>query len=117
MGNGRVAIPIRPNFKSTKPTIDKECLDIIAWLSPLDFWKKQNDVFVKHQEGTGKWMLDSKEFNDWLLGSGMTLWCPGIRMIILDNLRRMCALTDRGQLVPARRYLRIVSSLYLRNKD
>jgi len=40
--------------------------DIMAWLSPLDFWKKQNDdTFVKYQERTGKWMLDSKEFNDW----------------------------------------------------
>jgi hypothetical protein len=93
MGGGRVAIPIHPNFRRAKLAIDKECLDIIAWLSPLDFWKKQNDVFVKHQEGTGKWMLASKEFNDWLLGSGTTLWCPGIRMIILDNLRHV-SLTD-----------------------
>lgn len=89
MGSGRVAIPIHPNFKRAKPVIDKECLDIMAWLSPLDFLKKQNDVFVKHQEGTGEWILDSKEFNDWLLGSGTTLWCPGIRTFTLDNLRRM----------------------------
>ncbi|KIN08970.1 hypothetical protein OIDMADRAFT_110360, partial [Oidiodendron maius Zn] len=64
--------------RELNPSTDKECLDIMAWLSPLDFWKKQNDVFVKRQEGTGEWILDSKEFNDWLFGSGTTLWFPGI---------------------------------------
>jgi hypothetical protein len=72
--------------RSTKIVIDKESLDIVAWLSPLHFETKHKDVFSRHQEGTGKWMLDSKEFNDWFSGSGRTLWCPGIRMITFNNI-------------------------------
>jgi hypothetical protein len=72
--------------RSAKIVIDKESLDIVAWLSPLHFKIKHKDVFSRYQEGTGKWMLDSKEFNDWFSGSGRTLWCPGIRMITLNNI-------------------------------
>lgn len=72
--------------RSTKIVIDKESLDIVTWLSPLHFETMQKDIFSRHQEGTGKWMLDSKEFNDWFSGSGRTLWCPGIRMITLNNI-------------------------------
>lgn len=56
---------------------------IIDWLSPLDFWTKQDDIFNRHQEGTGQWLLYSDEFRNWLSGTGNTLWCPGIRMFIL----------------------------------
>ena len=64
---------------------------IADWLSPLNFWTKQNDTFDRRQEGTGKWLLDSDEFRDWLSGTGNTLWCPGIRMINPTNeLRVVC---------------------------
>jgi hypothetical protein len=72
--------------RSTKIVIDKESPDIVAWLSPLHFETQQKDVFSRHQEGTGKWMLNSKEFNDWFSESGRTLWCPGIRMITFNNI-------------------------------
>ena len=82
----KVIILVFLDFRSAKIVIDKESLDIVAWLSPLHFETKQKDVFSKHQEGTGKWMLDSKEFSDWFSGSGRTLWCPGIRMTTLFEI-------------------------------
>jgi hypothetical protein len=82
----KVTILVSLDSRSTKTIIDKESLDIVARLSPLRFEAKQKDILSRHQEGTGKWMLDSNEFNDWFSGSGMTLWCPGIRMITLNNI-------------------------------
>jgi hypothetical protein len=82
----KVIILVFLDSRSTKIAIDKESIDIVAWLSPLHFETKQKDAFGRHQEGTGKWLLDSKEFNDWFSGSGRTLWCPGIRMITLTSI-------------------------------
>jgi hypothetical protein len=82
----KVIILVFLDSRSTEIAIDKESIDIVAWLSPLHFETKQKDAFSRHQEGTGQWMLDSKEFNDWFSGSGRTLWCPGIRMITLNSI-------------------------------
>jgi hypothetical protein len=86
MRNCKVITLVFLDSRSTKIAIDKESIDIVAWLSPLNFETKQKDAFSRHQEGTGKWMLDSNEFNDWFSGSGRTLWCPGIRMITLTSI-------------------------------
>jgi hypothetical protein len=61
---------------------DKDSQDIVAWLSPLNFFTKQNDVFSRRQEGTGKWLLEADTFKKWLDGTDRTLWCPGLRMIV-----------------------------------
>jgi hypothetical protein len=68
---------------NTKFVEDQERWDIVTWLSPLNFWTKQNDVFSSRQEGTGQWLLDSNKFRDWVFGTGNTLWCSGIRKLIL----------------------------------
>jgi hypothetical protein len=47
---------------------------------PLNFWAKQKDIFSRHQAGTGKWLLETDLFKQWLDGSCKILWCPGIRM-------------------------------------
>lgn len=57
----------------------KEHSDLLAWLSPLNFWTKQNDIFSRRQEGTGVWLLEDEVFRQWLSGVEKTLWCPGIR--------------------------------------
>ncbi|KAL4802471.1 hypothetical protein BDV18DRAFT_154179 [Aspergillus unguis] len=57
--------------------VDRE--DILAGLSSLNFDQKQKDVFSKHREGTGHWMLQCSEFQDWFKSvGGSTLWCYGI---------------------------------------
>lgn len=64
----------------------------LAWLSSLDHDAKQVDFFSRVQEGTGKWLLASAEFKNWLSLNGLadrnlepqtaeehrTLFCPGI---------------------------------------
>ncbi|KAI9773768.1 MAG: hypothetical protein M1839_002001 [Geoglossum umbratile] len=57
---------------------DQETLDLLTWLSPLNFSTKQNDVFHGRQEGTGEWLLTANKFRDWLFGTCNVLWCPGI---------------------------------------
>lgn len=59
---------------------------MLNWLSSLDFHEKQKTTFAKHQEGTGQWLLDADEFQQWFLGEhNSTLWCPGIRRHIPRN--------------------------------
>ncbi|MCJ1394650.1 hypothetical protein MMC18_007530 [Xylographa bjoerkii] len=56
---------------------------ILNWLSSLDFHEKQKATFAKHQEGTGQWLLNANEFQQWFLGGqNSTLWCPGIRRCV-----------------------------------
>ena len=60
-------------------TLASEERDVIHWLSPLDFFSKQNDALSRRQEGTGQWLLETVEFQSWLDAAGKVLWCPGIR--------------------------------------
>lgn len=53
--------------------------EIADWLSPLNFFATQNDVYARQQEGTCQWLLQSPIFKDWSLKGKKTLWCPGIR--------------------------------------
>lgn len=63
--------------------LSQKMRDIVTWLSPLNFWIKQNDVFSTRLEGTGEWLLEHDEFKEWLSGTYRTLWCPGMRMTSL----------------------------------
>lgn len=60
----------------------KEDLDILHWLtpveSPLNYGPQQTDNFRRRQPGTGKWLLDSVEYQDWLKNDRKKLFCPGI---------------------------------------
>jgi hypothetical protein len=51
---------------------------IIDWLTPIDYSTQQNDFISRQQEGTGQWLLDSKQFQDWHNKGRQTLFCPGI---------------------------------------
>ncbi|MCJ1345215.1 hypothetical protein MMC31_003421 [Peltigera leucophlebia] len=57
---------------------DQSSRDIINWLSPVNYHTQQDDFLRRRQEGTGKWLLDSDEFQAWLKLSKQTLFCPGI---------------------------------------
>lgn len=55
---------------------------------------QQKDLINRRHEGTGLWLLESKEFNDWVDRSKQTLYCPGmpaagktvITSIVVDHL-------------------------------
>jgi Cdc6-like AAA superfamily ATPase len=51
---------------------------IFDWLTPIDYAHQQNDFISRRQDGTGQWLLDSNEFQEWLNKSKQTLFCPGI---------------------------------------
>ena len=56
----------------------KEDLEILEWITPIDYGPQQTDYFKRWQAGTGQWLLDSMEYNIWLNTSKHTLFCPGI---------------------------------------
>ncbi|KAJ7302491.1 ankyrin repeat-containing domain protein [Mycena albidolilacea] len=51
---------------------------IIEWLSPLNFFLRQQDISKTRQRGTGEWLLDDPKFMGWKSNPGKVLWCPGI---------------------------------------
>ena len=68
-------------FEWLQKCVDQQNQDIIAWISPLNFARKQVDFFSRRQAGTGQWFLEDSKFKTWQGGSGETLWCPGVRKI------------------------------------
>ena len=59
--------------------LDKEeDLNILKWLTPIDYAAQQSDHISRRQPGTGQWLLDSAEYQEWLKSPGKTLFCPGI---------------------------------------
>jgi hypothetical protein len=53
---------------------------IISWLSPINFFPRQQEISRMRQPGTGEWLLENPHFKKWKSGSIRTLWCHGIRM-------------------------------------
>jgi hypothetical protein len=56
----------------------KERQDVLDWISGTDYTAQQNDFITRRQQGTGQWLLDSREFQKWKASRGQTLFCPGI---------------------------------------
>lgn len=69
---------------------------ILDWLTPIDYATQQSDFISRRQRGTGKWLLDSEEFQTWLETDKETLFCPGIpgagktilTSIVVEDLNR-----------------------------
>ncbi|KAJ6449260.1 hypothetical protein C8R45DRAFT_1045102 [Mycena sanguinolenta] len=64
---------------------------IIEWVSPLNFFVRQDDIFSTRQEGTGEWLLNEKQFKRWESSIGGVLWCRGIpgvgkTVLVYDHL-------------------------------
>lgn len=53
-------------------------VEILDWLTPVDFGSQQSDYIGKRQPGTGDWLLESEKFLTWLNTTNSTLFCPGI---------------------------------------
>jgi len=56
----------------------KERQTILDWITRVDYTPQQNDFIHRRQAGTGKWFLDSAEYQAWLEAEKQTLFCPGI---------------------------------------
>lgn len=57
---------------------DQERRAILDWLCPIDYAAQQSDFISRRQARTGQWLLDSADFQEWLMTSKQTLFCPGI---------------------------------------
>jgi hypothetical protein len=71
-----------------------ENLEVLNWLTPVDYGPQHSDFLWKRQPGTGQWLLDSAEYQTWLGTAKQTLFCPGIpgagktilTAIVIDDL-------------------------------
>ena len=70
--------------------------EILEWLMASDYALQKNDFMTRLEVGTGKWLLDSPEFQHWQMHSHQTLFCPGmpgagktmITSIVIDHLQK-----------------------------
>lgn len=56
----------------------KEDIEVLEWLTPVKYGLQQSDYFRIRQPGTGQWLLNSAEYQEWLQTSKQTLFCQGI---------------------------------------
>ncbi|KAH8596532.1 hypothetical protein B0O99DRAFT_593347 [Bisporella sp. PMI_857] len=80
--------------QSTSWQKSKEDQAILDWLSPIDYTSQQHDFIRRRQSGTGQWLLDAVEYQEWVGVKKKTLFCPGIpgagktilTSIVIDDL-------------------------------
>ncbi|KAH6844764.1 ankyrin repeat protein [Chaetomium sp. MPI-CAGE-AT-0009] len=51
---------------------------VLDWVATADYSSQQSDFIRRRQAGTGQWLLDSKEYQQWTVAPKQTLFCPGI---------------------------------------
>ncbi|EWG50058.1 AGC/PKA protein kinase [Fusarium verticillioides 7600] len=97
-----VLLDLKDDVKNVSKGIDKilhkqhsvEEKDIFQWITPIDYTPQQHDFLKRRQPGTGQWLLECTEFQDWLKNSKRGLFCPGIpgsgktiiTAIVIDHL-------------------------------
>jgi nucleoside phosphorylase len=82
----------------------KEHSKVMHWLSSVNFWGKQVDLFERAQRGTGRWIFEDEIFKSWLTGHPQLLWCRGdagagktiLSAIIIDHLSSTMKSKDIG---------------------
>lgn len=52
--------------------------EILNWLTETDYGSLHCSYLRRRQEGTGRWLLETSEYQDWLNKSKQTLFCRGI---------------------------------------
>lgn len=58
--------------------LDQELQTILDWITPTDYSSQQNDFIESRQPGTGEWLLNSEQFQNWINQKKQILFCPGI---------------------------------------
>jgi hypothetical protein len=83
------------NVATVRSKLDRnEELEILNWITPVDYGPQHSDFLSRRQPGTGQWLLDSEQYQAWLKTSAQTLFCPGIpgagktilTSIVIDDL-------------------------------
>ncbi|KAF3104373.1 hypothetical protein TWF102_003015 [Orbilia oligospora] len=67
------------NLTKLKKNLDgEENREILDWITPIDDSSRHNDTLNRRQPGTGEWLLNSTEYQNWLNTVKEVLFCPGI---------------------------------------
>ncbi|KAF3293548.1 hypothetical protein TWF132_004516 [Orbilia oligospora] len=67
------------NLTKLKKNLDgEENRKILDWITPIDDSSRHNDTLNRRQPGTGEWLLNSTEYQNWLNTVKEVLFCPGI---------------------------------------
>ncbi|CAG9982523.1 unnamed protein product [Clonostachys byssicola] len=75
----KVLDEVRHEVISTREKIQKnEELEILKWLTPIDYKPQHGDILQKRHPGTGQWFLKSIRYKDWIEKEKDILYCPGI---------------------------------------
>lgn len=69
--------------------------ELLIWLSSKDYGSEQTDNLSQCQEGTGTWLLETTEFQEWIDESNKTIYCRGMpgagktvmTAVVVDHLR------------------------------
>lgn len=70
---------LKEHVTHTRSLLDKkEDLEVLSWLTPTDYAARQSDFIRLRQSGTGQWLIDSPEYQQWIGTKGEVLFCPGI---------------------------------------
>ncbi|KAI0205600.1 hypothetical protein F4808DRAFT_409655 [Astrocystis sublimbata] len=83
--------------KEDKRRLQQKKQEILKWLTPICYDGQQSDFIRQRQEGTGQWLLDSREYRHWVETKKEALFCPGIpgagktiiTSIVIDDLKRL----------------------------
>lgn len=57
---------------------DRDSQAILDWITAADYSAQQSDFLQRRQMGTGQWLLDSTDYQQWVEAIQQTLFCPGI---------------------------------------
>ncbi|OBT60884.1 hypothetical protein VE03_09675 [Pseudogymnoascus sp. 23342-1-I1] len=68
----------KSNWRQENQSRKHEEQAILEWLTPINYAPQQSDFIGRRQTGTGQWLIDSTEFQLWLMTAKQTLFCPGI---------------------------------------
>jgi hypothetical protein len=55
----------------------KKRVDMLNWLSSMDFKSKHDEIKSKRVKDSGKWLLETEKFLDWMKESSSMLYCKG----------------------------------------
>lgn len=81
----------------------KEDVEALEWLTRNDQGSYQSDILKWRQPGTGQWLLESAEYQDWRTTEKQTLFCSGIpgsgktilTAIVIEDLTAQCLSNQR----------------------
>ncbi|KAM5366213.1 hypothetical protein ACJZ2D_010641 [Fusarium nematophilum] len=88
---------LKQDAEVTRQAIQRK--EVLDWLQDVNWRHQQYMHYDRREPGTGQWLLDSSEFQEWLEAPGSTLLCCGLpevgktvmASIMIDHLEQKIA--------------------------